>query len=105
MMTSKKFQRTKEDFICKWCGFFVRGSGYTNHCPQCLRSKHVDMNPGDRKAQCQGSMDPVGVEFNGGEYTILLHRCVSCSFEKRNKMAKDDNFDVVLQLSIRPTNR
>ncbi|TAL49274.1 RNHCP domain-containing protein [Patescibacteria group bacterium] len=90
-MTSRKFQRTKEDFTCERCGFFVRGSGYTNHCPQCLWSKHVDVNPGDREARCQGLMEPVGVELKGGEYTIL-HRCVSCGFEKRNKAAKDDNF-------------
>jgi len=104
MITSRKFQRTKENFTCERCGFFVRGSGYTNHCPQCLWSKHVDMNPGDRQATCQGLMKPVGVELKGGEYTIL-HRCISCGFEKRNKTAKDDNFDAVLQLSSRPTKR
>jgi len=104
MTTLRKFQRTKEDFTCERCGFFVRGSGYTNHCPQCLWSKHVDVNPGDRQATCQGLMEPVGVEPKGGEYTIL-NRCVSCGFEKRNKMAKDDNFDVILQLSSRPTKR
>ena len=49
-------------------------------------------------------MEPVGVEQNGGEYTIL-HACVSCGFEKRNKMAKNDNFDVILQLSSHPINR
>lgn len=36
MTTSRKFQRTKEDFTYERCGFFVRGSGYTNHCPQYL---------------------------------------------------------------------
>ena len=101
MMNSKKFQRTKEDFACEKCGFFMRGSGYTNHCSQCLWSKHVDVNPGDRQATCQGLMEPMGVELKGGEYTIF-HRCISCNFEKRNKMSKDDNFDVILQLSSRP---
>ena len=91
-MLSRKFQRTKEDFTCKRCGFFVRGNGYTNHCPQCLWSKHVDVNPGDREAQCHGLMEPMGVEFKGGVYAIL-HCCAACGFEKRNKMAKDDNFD------------
>ena len=104
MTTSRKFQRTKEDFTCERCGFFVRGSGYTNHCSQCLWSKNVDVNPGDRQAECLGLMEPVGVELEGGEYTIL-HRCISCGFEKRNKMAKNDNFDVILQLSSRPTKR
>lgn len=95
MMTSKKFQRTKEDFLCGKCGFFVRGSGYTNHCPQCLWSKHVDVNPGDRRATCLGLMEPVGVEVKGGEYTIF-HRCTQCGFEKKNKASKEDNFDVLL---------
>ena len=103
-MDTKKFQRTKEDFICERCEFFVRGSGYTNHCPRCLWSKHVDVNPGDRQAMCQGLMEPVSVEFKGGEY-IILHRCVSCGFEKRNKTTKDDNFDAILKLSSRPTKR
>ncbi|MEK7186903.1 MAG: RNHCP domain-containing protein [Patescibacteria group bacterium] len=101
MIKSKKFQRTKENFTCERCGFFVRGSGYTNHCPQCLWSKHVDVNPGDRRATCQGLMEPVGVEQKGGEY-IILHRCILCGFEKRNKAAKDDNFDAILKLSSHP---
>lgn len=97
-MISKKFQRVKEDFTCEYCGFFARGSGYTNHCPQCLWSKHVDVNPGDRLAECHGLMDPVSVEVIGGDY-IIFHRCISCGFEKRNKVAKNDNLDVILQLS------
>ena len=103
-MKTRKFQRTKEDFTCEQCGFFVHGSGYTNHCPQCLWSKHVDVNPGDRQETCQGLMEPVGVELKGGKYTII-HHCISCGFEKRNKAAKDDNFDAIVQLSGRPTKR
>ena len=97
----KKFQRTKEDFTCEKCGFVVKGSGYTNHCPHCLWSKHVDINPGDRQETCHGLMEPMSVELKGGEYTIL-HRCIVCGFEKRNKTAKDDDFDVIVQLSTRP---
>ncbi len=100
-MMQKKFQRTKEDFVCERCGFFVRGSGYTNHCPQCLYSKHVDINPGDRREVCRGLMEPVGVELKGSEY-IISHRCLSCGFKKKNKASADDNFDAILQLSGRP---
>lgn len=103
-MMTKKFQRTKEDFTCEKCGLIVKGSGYTNHCPRCLWSKHVDVNPGDRQAACQGLMEPVGVELKGGEYTIL-HRCTRCGFEKRNKASKDDNFDAILHLSSHPAKR
>jgi hypothetical protein len=97
----KKFQRRQENFICEKCGFFVQGDGYTNHCPNCLWSKHLDLNPGDRQAICQGLMEPIGVEFKRGKYSIV-HRCVLCGVEKRNKMAKNDNFEVILELSTHP---
>jgi len=50
----KKFQKKKEDFKCEKCGREVIGTGYTNHCPDCLWSKHVDVNPGDRQSKCLG---------------------------------------------------
>jgi hypothetical protein len=104
MQEVKKFQRTKEDFTCEQCHFFVQGSGYTNHCPECLWSKHVDVNPGDRQATCKGRMEPVGMECKGVDY-IITHRCVVCGFEKRNKNAKDDNFETLVQLSSRAPQR
>jgi len=97
MATTKKFQRTKENFICEQCNLFVLGNGYTNHCPQCLWSKHVDVNPGDRQAICHGLMQPIGAEFKSGAYAIF-HRCILCDFEKRNKIAKNDNFNAIFQL-------
>ena len=97
-MSTKKFQRAKEDFVCQNCGRAVLGTGYTNHCPSCLWSKHVDINPGDRSAVCQGLMEPVGLEKKDGEY-VILHRCVKCDFERKNKAVKDDNFETILKLS------
>ncbi len=101
MTPKKRFQRTTEDFTCERCGFSVNGNGYTNHCPKCLWSKHVDINPGDRQATCQGLMEPLGVELKSEEY-IILHHCVKCGFEKRNKASKDDSFDVILQFMSQP---
>lgn len=95
---NRKFQRTKENFSCENCGFTVNGTGYTNHCPQCLWSKHVDVNPGDRAAECQGLMPPVSVETKKGDYRIL-HRCVTCGHERWNKAAKEDEFEVILQIA------
>lgn len=92
MTHSNTFQRTKEDFTCEQCGFEVVGNGYTNHCPKCLWSKHVDVHPGDRAATCGGMMEPVEVVLKGGEYNIL-HRCIVCGFEKRNKASKEDMFN------------
>jgi len=94
---SSKFQRRKEDFTCQRCGFSVQGSGYTNHCPQCLWSKHVDVHPGDRKESCQGLMEPIAIKIQQGEYRIL-HRCTRCGVERWNKAAKEDDFEAILQL-------
>lgn len=95
---SQSFKRTIEDFTCEHCGKVVTGNGYTNHCPYCLYSKHVDINPGDREAQCGGMMFPLRVEMKGSEYT-LVQKCIICGFERKNKVSPDDNFEVVLNLS------
>lgn len=95
---TKKFQRKKEDFVCGNCGLKVKGSGYTNHCPQCLWSKHVDINPGDRMSGCKGIMKPVRVELKEGEYDII-HKCVKCGFEKRNKKTENDDMEEIIKIS------
>lgn len=100
----KQFTRTREDFICEHCGAKVRGNGYTNHCPHCLYSKHVDINPGDRSADCGGLMEPVGLELKEGKY-ILVQRCVKCGFVRRNKVVDADDFNAVLELSRRQIER
>ncbi len=97
-MPTPKFQRTREDFICAHCGEAVRGDGYTNHCPACLYSQHVDINPGDRAETCRGLMQPVGVEHKKGQYR-LLHRCLTCGAERWNKAAPADSFDLILQIA------
>lgn len=92
----KQFSRTKEDFVCDNCGEEVRGDGYTNHCPHCLWSKHVDVNPGDRAEECRGAMKPIGIE---GQGTRIVHRCIRCRAEKRVKVGKEDNFDQILEVA------
>lgn len=95
----KKFIKNKEDFICENCGAKVLGNGYTNHCPECLWSKHVDVNPGDRQAleSCGGKMKPAEVQTKGDTY-IIKHKCKKCGHEKPNKIAKTDNFDTLVEL-------
>lgn len=53
-----------EDFICEVCKKEVKSLGYTarDHCPYCLSSKHVDINPGDRKCTCNGILKPIAIE-------------------------------------------
>lgn len=95
---SRGFQRTIEDFVCGHCGFAVQGTGYTNHCPRCLWSRHVDVMPGDRQAECNGLMEPVAVETKAGAYRVL-HRCQICGMEKWNQASSEDDFDRLVELA------
>lgn len=101
MIGIKKFQRKKEDFLCEKCGAHVLGDGFTNHCPMCLWSKHVDIYPGDRKAVCGGLMKPVGVEVHGTKYSIV-HVCTNCKHRRKNKSSKKDNFELLVAISTQP---
>lgn len=88
-MSNKKFQKTVEDFWCANCGTEVLGNGYTNHCPKCLFSRHVDINPGDRLNPCGGLMKPINIESKSGEF-VIIHKCERCGEEKRNKSKPED---------------
>jgi len=93
------FIRKKENFVCEKCSTKILGTGYTNHCPNCLWSKHVDEEiPGDRKSQCRGLMEPVSVEIKGGEYS-LLHRCEKCGKTTKNKVSPEDNLEKILEIA------
>lgn len=92
-----KFIKTKEDFTCERCGHKVKGSGYTNHCPKCLWSKHVDINPGDRAAACGGLMKPVDLYF-GKQKWIIEHQCQSCGYKSKDKIRENDDFDEAVRL-------
>ena len=94
---SKTFQKTKEDFICERCGSKVEGTGYTNHCPNCLYSKHVDMFPGDRSMTCGGLMEPIA--YDGKD---IYFRCLKCSEIKRTKAVDSDNSELLIELSANP---
>ena len=88
-------------FTCLNCGTVVsaqRGGSYRNHCPVCLHSRHVDVLPGDRQAQCGGVMEPVGVDHSGKKGFMLIHRCARCGAEDRNRLAPDDAMDRVIGL-------
>lgn len=94
MLEGSRFTRTKQNFECDVCGQEVKGNGYTNHCPECLASKHVDNNPGDRACSCHGVMEPIGLEYkNGKEYVI--QRCEKCGHTRPNKVAPEDNRETV----------
>lgn len=96
-LPTKRFQRQSEDFTCLACGAEVVGTGFTNHCPHCLYSQHVDVQPGDRAESCGGLMEPTGIEPFGGSWKIL-QRCQTCGFTRKNKVVADDDFQAVLAL-------
>ena len=92
------FTRTIENFTCGHCGNSVRGGGYTNHCPKCLRSKHVDVHPGDRAERCGGMMEPIRLEGSSPEY-IIIHRCVKCGRERPNKAVPEDDREALVAVA------
>ncbi|MEA3356976.1 MAG: RNHCP domain-containing protein [Patescibacteria group bacterium] len=98
----KKFQKRPEDFVCDICGTSVHGDGYTDHCSNCLWSKHVDINPGDRKATCNGMMEPMSVEIKG-RTKIIHYKCVKCGTTHNVKSHPDDNTEKIIELSQLPT--
>ena len=91
---SKKFQRKIEDFICDNCGEAVKGDGYTNHCPACLYSKHVDINPGDRTNKCRGLMKPVNAFLKKQDW-ILVQKCEKCGMEMNIRLKEEDSREVL----------
>jgi hypothetical protein len=87
-------------FRCAHCRQFVvindmMGTANRNHCNVCLWSKHVDETKGDRRADCNGGMAPVGLTFRQeghgrvGEIT-LIHLCSTCQKISINRIARDD---------------
>ena len=92
------FQRRVENFTCEHCAAQVVGNGYTNHCPHCLWSKHVDVNPGDRAAACLGMMKPIALQGSTPHYRIL-HRCERCEFERLNNVQAEDDAEALVALT------
>jgi len=87
-----------EDFACDHCGKEVQGSGYTNHCPRCLWSKHVDINPGDRAEKCGGMMKPLRVEGTSPRYRIV-HLCSICGAQRIVDASETDSVDALVALA------
>lgn len=90
-----------ENFICDNCGFEVNKLNYTarDHCPNCLYSKHVDNLPGDRSNNCHGLLNPIGIEKFKDTYKII-YKCLKCDEIHKNIIAKDDNMNLIIELSI-----
>lgn len=93
-------------FVCLHCSASVppcTNGGYRNHCPRCLWSCHVDGQlPGDRGSDCGGAMQPLGLTQRHGKGLAVVHRCVVCGTQRRNRIATGtempDDIDAVAAL-------
>ncbi len=96
----KRFLMRDENFKCENCGQEVSKLNYTarDHCPYCLCSKHVDINPGDRLNSCKGLLRPIGIEKFKDTYKII-YQCEQCNMIHKNVMAVDDDFEEIINLS------
>ena len=96
----KRFNMKDESFICKNCKNLVKKLEYSarDHCPNCLYSMHVDINPGDRLNTCMGLLKPIGIEKYRDTYKII-YKCIKCGEIHKNIMANDDNMDLIIELS------
>ena len=94
----RKFTRTRENFICKNCSTKVNGNGYTNHCPKCLYSLHVDNYPGDRQEFCKGLMMPIDIITKGGSPKYIVHQCLICKKNKQNIVNSLDSTQSIIEV-------
>ena len=101
-MQDKKFKMIDEPFICYNCKKEVSPLGYTarDHCPNCLHSLHLDINPGDRASNCKGHLIPIGIEKNKKRGYKILYKCDKCGINTKNIMATDDNIEKIIELSV-----
>ena len=96
----------EESFTCKNCGWLVSpggaGTDHRNHCPNCLYSLHLDIEPGDREADCGALMEPVAVWVRKNGEWAIIHRCRSCAMMSSNRIAADDNPVKLMSIAMKP---
>ena len=101
-----KTHACRDTFTCKVCGRLCTpenaGSDHRNHCPNCLSSLHVDIEPGDRESDCGGIMEPVVVWVRRGGEWAIIHRCKRCGALGSNRVAADDNPMKLMSIAMRP---
>jgi len=101
------------DFHCTNCGALVSSAHLLsrvhnrNHCPYCLWSRHLDLvNPGDRLSACKAPMGPIALttkpgrnKYGGSDGELMLvHFCTVCQSISINRIAADDDPDMLLDV-------
>ena len=103
---SYKTHACTDSFTCKQCGRLVvsagAGSDHRNHCPNCLSSLHVDIEPGDRASDCGSLMEPVAVWVRKNGEWAIIHRCRRCGKLSSNRVAADDNPMKLMSIAMKP---
>ena len=92
-MEEKRFQKNDSGFICRSCGYEVKPLGVTSrdHCPRCLCSIHIDINPGDRANDCLGLLRPVQVLPDPKKGYVIVYRCEKCGAHYIRKVSNCSN--------------
>ncbi len=105
-METAQFTKNDAGFVCRNCGREVLPLGYSsrNHCPFCLCSLHVDINPGDRQNPCGGILRPYRAEPHPKKGYVILHRCDKCGGLSRCRAAHEakvqpDDLDLIIRLT------
>lgn len=100
----RRFVKNDSGFVCVHCGRPVPPLGYSsrNHCPYCLWSVHLDVNPGDRASECGGELEPVKVVTDPKKGFVIIHRCRKCGAIKRCRAA-DGKYPDDISLLIKLT--
>lgn len=92
-----------ETFACIFCNQEIPlpSSGIRDHCPHCLRSRHVDIVPGDRSAECRGRMEPTQFDLVGGVVWIE-YQCSACPHTYRVRAHAEDRLPHSLSIGDLP---
>lgn len=105
-MEQKRFSKKDDGFVCAHCGREVKPLGFTSrdHCPFCLWSLHVDINPGDRANECRGNLVPIKAYPDPKKGYIIVYRCDTCGEIHRNRAAHEakvqpDNISLIIKLT------
>lgn len=105
-LSTPRFTRVNEPFVCVVCGEKVPPASQTcrDHCPYCLWSRHVDVLPGDRSADCGGPLRPCGYEKHAKKGIMILYRCETCGEQRRNRFLEadevcPDSYEALLSLT------
>ncbi len=97
----KVFTKNDSGFVCANCGKSVPPLKVSSrdHCPFCLCSLHVDINPGDRQNSCKGILKPIDLEYSQNKGYVLVYKCTKCGQTHKNKVANDDSREMITKVS------